>query len=94
MAQRVTLTERILDAVQHAPDCPLDALVEQCPGFTWNQIYLEVDRMSRAGQLQLMHKGFGIYVVVPPRETGYEGVTPETRTADLEKLDSEARQAS
>ncbi len=70
MTQRGTLTEQILDVLQHAPNCPLDDLVEKCPGFTWNQVFLEVDRLSRTGQVQLMNKGSGIYVIIPPREGG------------------------
>lgn len=93
MAQRETLTERILDVVQYTPNCPLDALVEKCPGFTWNQVFLEVDRMSRAGQLHLNHQGFGIYVTIQPRKSEGEGVSPGTPTADSEKPDGQVRLA-
>ncbi len=92
MAHHGILTKRILDVVQHTANCPLDALVEQCPGFTWNQIFLEVDRMSRLGQLQLMDNRSGICLNIPSRKAGGKALTPETPVGDPEQRQRKERQ--
>jgi hypothetical protein len=38
-----------------------------CSDFTWNQVMLEIDRMSRTGQVVLTCQGCGEYrVSLPP----------------------------
>lgn len=66
MAQDPTITDRIVAAVSQAPGCLLEELVRACPDFTWNQIFLEVDRLSRRGQVRLTSKGAGLYSVTLP----------------------------
>jgi hypothetical protein len=63
MAPQETVTDRILDAVRHAPDCTLDELTQHCPDLHWSQIFLEVDRLSRSGELKLTSRGIGSYTV-------------------------------
>lgn len=41
----------------------LEEVVFECPDLTWNQVFCELDRLSRAGQLRLMTKGSGLYEV-------------------------------
>ncbi|HBR51092.1 MAG TPA: hypothetical protein DEA71_13515 [Nitrospira sp.] len=41
----------------------VDDVVFQCPGLTWNQIFLAIDRLSREGTLTLTPKGGGLYAV-------------------------------
>lgn len=60
-----TLAEEILAAVSLAP-CRLDELGRVCPDFTWNQIFLEVDRLSRAGLVRLTLEKAGSYRVWAP----------------------------
>ena len=36
------------------------------PSYTWNQVFLEVDRMSRTGELRLLFRGPGLYAVSLP----------------------------
>lgn len=59
------LAEDILAAVSQSP-CRLEELVRACPDFTWNRIFLEVDRLSRAGLVRLTLQGAGIYSVCSP----------------------------
>jgi hypothetical protein len=66
MVREETIADRILKAVRRAPGCQLDALEQHLPGLTWNQIFLEVDRLSRAGQVRVTPKGDGLYTVRPP----------------------------
>lgn len=63
MIEQDTITNRILDVVRQIPDCTLDELTRNCPDLPWNQIFLEVDRLSRAGELRLTSKGPGNYTV-------------------------------
>jgi hypothetical protein len=57
------ITEIILRALTRDMPCDLDALAEVCPPYTWNQIFLEVDRLSRVGAVQLTTSTRGRYAV-------------------------------
>lgn len=61
MAQSATSADLIMETIAHHPGCCLDELVMVCPTLTWNQIFLEVDQLSRAGRLRLMLSGRGRY---------------------------------
>jgi len=56
----------ILEAIRHENECDLEELVRVCPSCTWNQVFLEVDRLSRTGELRLLPKGNGLYAVRLP----------------------------
>ncbi len=62
-----SITPTILDAFDHMHQCDLDMLVEACPTLTWNQVFSEVDRLSRIGQLRLSHLGQGRYTIERPQ---------------------------
>ena len=49
MASRTPITDRILDELQRMPGCDLDTLTKNLPDLSWNQIFLEVDQLSREG---------------------------------------------
>jgi len=66
MPQQETITDRILKVVRCAPGCQLDELEHSLPGLTWNQIFLEVDRLSRMGRVRVMAIGDGTYTVRLP----------------------------
>ena len=66
MAEQETIGHRILKVVRRAPGCQLDELEQSLPGLTWNQIFLEVDRLSRMGQVEVMPIGNGTYTVRLP----------------------------
>lgn len=68
MSQLGTLADRILDAVHCAPGCQLDALVLTLPELTWNQVFLEVDRLSRTGQVRVTALGEGRYTIWLPNK--------------------------
>lgn len=72
LVESVEGQEELVDAIRHTvmtrQECCLDSLVMACSRFTWNQVFLEVDRMSRCGELQLKRIGRGKYnVSLPPR---------------------------
>jgi len=70
MARSATPADRILETIAHHPGCCLDDVARVCPELTWNQIFLEVDRLSRAGRLRLALIGPGRYAVEAPSEAG------------------------
>jgi hypothetical protein len=65
-SQLGTVADRILDAVHCAPGCLIDDLVLSLPGLTWNQVFLEVDRLSRTGQVRVTAMGEGTYAIRLP----------------------------
>ncbi len=60
-----TLSNRILKAVADAP-CRIEELVYVFPDFTWNQVFHEVNLLSRNGQLRLILDGRGVITVRRP----------------------------
>jgi hypothetical protein len=63
MARTVTRAEVILEvlAVAEASSCSFEQLMTICPGLTWNQIFLEVDRLNRDSRLHLSLDKPGVY---------------------------------
>lgn len=81
MVQTATLAGQLVEAIAHHPGCGLDELVMLCPDYTWNQIFLEVDRLSRSGHLQLVQIGRGRYAVAVL--THARSCAPRSREAPL-----------
>jgi hypothetical protein len=72
MARAVTphqndLHHKLLRIVRRKKECALDELLQECASYTWTQVFLEVDRLSRTGELCLLCKKAGEYVVKLPR---------------------------
>lgn len=72
MARRVLSTENelrkeVLRVVRKKKTCDLDELIQECTSFTWTQVFLEVDQLSRSGDLSLHCKKSGEYTVTLPR---------------------------
>ena len=68
MPQRRTVADQVLDAVHGAPGCQLDDLVLSLPELTWNQVFLEVDRLSRTRQVRMTAMGAGTYAIRLPNK--------------------------
>jgi hypothetical protein len=66
MKRKASVADQILETVSHSPGCQLDEVVHACPEFSWNQIFLEVDRLSRRGELLLKLERPGVYSVRLP----------------------------
>ena len=62
MALQKHITGRILELLQGSPECEFEALVARYPEFTWNELFLEVSRLSRMGQLTIT-RGVGIFTI-------------------------------
>lgn len=52
MTQTAT-TQAVMDIVLRSPGCDLEDIVHDCPGLTCNQVFLEIDRLSRDGEVIL-----------------------------------------
>jgi hypothetical protein len=65
MARKATAAEVILEAlaVAQGMGCSFEELIGLCRDLTWNQIFLEVDRLSREGRVQLSQDKPGVYRV-------------------------------
>ena len=69
MATGKDLRETILAALRARAGCELEELVQSCQGFTWAEIFLEVDRLSRSGNITLTrHNHSGYWLAMPPTE--------------------------
>lgn len=66
---RSDLERRILDVLDHRHEYDLEELLNDLPSYTWNQVFLEVDRMSRTEKLRLFLRGPGQYTVCLPLQT-------------------------
>jgi hypothetical protein len=56
------ITDRILAVLQETPECDFDLLVARYPDLTWNDLFQEVGRLSRAGQVTIT-RGVGVFTV-------------------------------
>jgi hypothetical protein len=61
------LSDKVLSIVRRREECDLEELLSACSRYTWKQVFLEVDRLSRTGELSLIYKQGGAYAVRLPR---------------------------
>jgi hypothetical protein len=61
------LRKRVLRIVQKQKRCDLDELILECTSYSWTDVFLEVDQLSRSGELRLLSKENGEYTVALPR---------------------------
>lgn len=70
MTHEQTIADCILEAVSRSPGCLLENLLEEltrdCPGLTWNQIFVVIARMSEEERLVLQGRGPGSYALKLP----------------------------
>jgi hypothetical protein len=60
------LSQRVLAIVRRKKTCNLDDLIQECTSHTWTQVFLEVDHLSRSGQLCVFCKKAGEYTLTLP----------------------------
>ena len=60
------ITGQIFRMVKRRQACDMEDLVKACSSYTWNQVFLEVDRLSRTGELRLLSRRAGVYTVTLP----------------------------
>jgi hypothetical protein len=69
MLQRRAIADEILEAVRNNQDCQLDKLAVSLPFVSWAQVFLEVGRLSRNGQVHVTVGAGNCSVRVRERET-------------------------
>jgi hypothetical protein len=62
--QPTTIASKILQVVRAHPGCGLDDLVERLSDVQWSDVFVEVDRLSRAGQLRITKPDSGFLVML------------------------------
>ncbi len=60
------VTDRILRAIKRAHGCDLDSLATSLPELTWNQVFFEIDRLSRNGEVVVTFITGGRYMIRLP----------------------------
>jgi len=62
MPQQGLLGDQILEVVRATPDCTLDGLMLRLSGASWSEVFLEVHRLNRSGQLRLTKSRSGLRI--------------------------------
>jgi hypothetical protein len=71
MVAHTPVTDRILGEVQRTHGCDLDMLTKSLSDLSWSQVFLEVDRLSRDGQVMVTSDTGGRYMIrMPDHEKG------------------------
>ena len=60
MLQQGTTGDRILEIVRADPDCTLEEVTRRLPELYWSDVFLEVERLRRSGQLQVTQSSLGL----------------------------------
>jgi hypothetical protein len=60
------LTRLILEVLSEKTECTMEELLESCAPYTSNQVFLEMDRLSRTGEMCLLYKRDDDYAVSLP----------------------------
>jgi hypothetical protein len=79
MTSDSAVTNRILGEVKRTHGCDLDTLANSLPELSWNQVFLEIDRLSRQGQVLVTFGTGGRYMIRLPSSKS-ETATHHTRT--------------
>ena len=64
MAHQESLTDRILEQVHGSPGMSFETLVSHCSEFRWGDVFHEVARLSRMGQVRVT-RGAGLFSITP-----------------------------
>jgi hypothetical protein len=61
--QTSELTYRVFTIMRRKLECHIEELVEECGYYPWEQVLLEVVRLSRTGELRVVYKPGGDYAI-------------------------------
>ena len=53
VSQQKPITDRILEFLRSSPECYFEDVVTRYPEFTRNELFREVSRLSREGQVKI-----------------------------------------
>ena len=72
------IEEAILEELQSGPRC-FDEVVSDLPNFSWGEVFVAVDGMSRDGRVFLRQLGFSTYQIsLGARRTEFRSPSPTT----------------
>jgi hypothetical protein len=60
----MSIEEAVVETLQRSGPCCLDDLVVYLPNFSWGEVFLAVDRMSRDGRVSLLQLGGSTYQII------------------------------
>ncbi len=68
------IDQAIIQELKTVGACQVEDVAEKLTGFTWNQVFAAIDRLSRNGTVALQRPGrFGYEVsIIPGRSRGLE----------------------
>ena len=68
------IEQAIVDRLRSGPCC-FDDIVTDLPNFSWGEVFVAVDCMSRDGRVSLIHIGYSTYQVSLGSRFAYSGST-------------------
>ncbi|GKS60104.1 hypothetical protein YTPLAS18_36310 [Nitrospira sp.] len=60
--------ERIIELIASMPGCQIDDLLGRDRTLSWNQVFAEIDHLSRTGQILVTLRGRGEYFLSLPTQ--------------------------
>ena len=79
--------EVIIEMLRKTSPCCLDDLVTYLPNFSWGEVFVAVDRMSRDGRLLLRQLGYSTYQITLRSQSASPGKKePRPRLRSPHKL--------
>lgn len=75
------IEETIMEQLRLRGPCGLEEVVTYLPNFSWGEVFLAVDRMSRNGRVSLLQLGCSTYLITlraqfaqPASATSHKGM--------------------
>jgi hypothetical protein len=65
------IEEAVVETLQSSGPCCLDDVVTYLPNFSWGEVFLAVDRMSRDGRVSLLQLGSSTYQITLRAQFAY-----------------------
>ena len=59
LRSQLTIGNRVLEVVRANPGCTVEAVTQQLQDVSWTDVFIEVDRLRRSGNLRLFQSRFG-----------------------------------
>jgi hypothetical protein len=69
------IEEAVVETLQRSGPCCLDDVVTYLPNFSWGEVFLAVDRMSRDGRVSLLQLGCSTYQISLGSQFAYASST-------------------
>ncbi|MGE3154823.1 MAG: hypothetical protein AB7G48_20125 [Nitrospiraceae bacterium] len=96
MAAATPTARIILESVARVPGCRIEEVLSLHPDLTWNQVFAEIDRLSREGAVLVTLMGRGEYALsLPPHKEATQyprcDIAPECEPAEAPLVGGESQ---